>query len=468
MRRYKSIAIKLVVAVLAAVPLVNSFAGDLSVRATHLRDRWSAAELGVLASLQLNQLPPDPKDPSNAVEMSPAAVEFGEHLFNDARFSRNGAVSCATCHDPKKQFQDGLPVGRGVGIGSRRAMPIVGAGHSPWLFWDGRKDSLWSQALGPLEDSVEHGGNRTRYAQLIGEHYRSEYEAVFGTMPDLGRLPGDAAPNGTETERAAWQAMEEHKRENVSRVFANMGKAIAAYEKSLHHEASRLDRYVEGVVTGNPAGVEALNPDEVKGLRLFIGKAQCVTCHNGPLLSDQHFHNTGVPARDSGKPDRGRAAATAKVANDEFNCLGRFSDAKPQQCQELRFMVSDDPSLEGAFKTPSLRDVALRPPYMHAGQFATLEEVVRHYVKAPHAAVGHSELTHLHADSPQPGHAERPPIVLSETEIKDLVSFLGALSGLTPDFTQASRPPLVSSESSVASASASTQPGSPASRATAR
>jgi cytochrome c peroxidase len=76
------------------------------------------------------------------------------------------------------------------------------------------------------------------------------------------------------------------------------------------------------MVTGDPAGVEMLNPNEVKGLRLSIGKAQCVSCHNGPLLTDQHFHNTGVPPRDTTKPDRGRAAATAKVANDEFSCLG--------------------------------------------------------------------------------------------------------------------------------------------------
>jgi len=192
------------------------------------------------------------------------------------------------------------------------------------------------------------------------------------------------------------------------------------------------------VVTGDPAGVEMLNPNEVKGLRLFIGKAQCVSCHNGPLLTDQHFHNTGVPPRDIAQPDRGRAAATAKVAKDEFNCLGPFSDAKPQQCQELRFMVSDDPALEGAFKTPSLRDVVLRPPYMHAGQFTTLEEVVRHYVKAPHAAVGHSELTHTHPGTTKAGHAERAPIELSEIEIKDLVSFLGTLSGTS---TSAPRKP---------------------------
>lgn len=91
-------------------------------------------------------------------------------------------------------------------------------------------------------------------------------------------------------------------------------------------------------------------------------------------------------------------------------------------------MVSDDPALEGAFKTPGLRGVVDRPPYMHAGQFATLEEVVRHYVAAPHASVGHSELTHRHANAPAAKHVERAPIELSDAEIADLVSFLGTLS----------------------------------------
>jgi cytochrome c peroxidase len=221
--------------------------------------------------------------------------------------------------------------------------------------------------------------------------------------------------------------MDGRQRENVSRVFSNMGKAIAAYEKSLQHEPTRLDRYIDAVVSGNPAAREMLQPNEVKGLRLFVGKAQCVSCHNGPLFTDQQFHNTGVPPRVAANPDRGRAGATVKVRSDEFNCLGPFSDANAGQCQELRFMVTDDPALEGAFKTPGLRGVAQRPPYMHAGQFTTLEQVVRHYVAAPHAAVGHSELTHRHAGAAASQHAERAPIELSDAELADLVSFLNAL-----------------------------------------
>lgn len=266
----------------------------------------------------------------------------------------------------------------------------------------------------PLEDAVEHGGNRTRYAHLIQAYYRTEYEAIFQSLPGLANLPQDAGPGGASAEKAAWNGMDASARQDASRVFANMGKVIAAYEKTLAHGESRFDHYAEGVVNGNSGAEQALTPKEVRGLRIFIGKGPCVTCHNGPLFTDQHFHNTGVPQRDPSKPDHGRAAALAKVRADEFNCLGTFSDAKAEQCQELQFMVAEDATLEGAFKTPSLRGVSLRAPYMHAGQFASIEEVIAHYMKAPAATVGHTE---------------RKPIRLSEQEAMELISFLGTLSG---------------------------------------
>jgi len=337
-------------------------------------------------------------------------------------------VSCASCHDPARQFQDGRATSLGVGAGTRRAMPLAGAGHSPWLFWDGRKDSLWSQALGPLEDAVEHGGNRLRFARLLQAHYREPYEALFGPLPALDGLPEDAGPLGNDAERAAWQALDAPQREAVTRVFANLGKALAAFEKRLQHEPSRLDGYLEAVVRGQPdAGL--LDEREINGLRLFIGKAQCISCHNGPLFTDQHFHNTGVPPRDA-VAERGRAAALAVVRQDEFNCLGPYSDAGPGQCQELRFLVKQDAALEGAFKTPGLRGVAERPPYMHAGQIATLEAVVQHYIAAPHAAVGRSELNHRHAGQGPQGEV-RQPVELSPAERADLVAFLRTLSPAT-------------------------------------
>lgn len=386
--------------------------------------RWSDEELGVLASMALERLPAPPRDASNVVADAPEAAALGKRLFSDTRFSRDGSVSCASCHVPDKQFQDGVALAQGIGVGKRRTMPIAGAGHSPWLFWDGRKDSLWSQALGPVEDPAEHGSNRMRIAHLLREHYRLDYEAVFGGLPALAGLPANAGPLGSNEERRAWDRMEARARAAVNRVFANMGKAIAAYERTLTPGESRFDRYVRAALQGDAQGQQVLDAREVNGLRLFIGKAQCATCHSGPLLSDHAFHNTGVPPLDPRRPERGRADAVPRVMSDEFNCLGPYSDARPEQCAELRFIAHDDPAMLGAFRTPGLRNVAQRAPYMHAGQMASLEDVLRHYASAPAAAVGHSELA-AH-DAVQ---AHRRPIRLSSQEITDLVRFLETLSG---------------------------------------
>lgn len=389
-------------------------AAQVSIEAGGTLDTWSKAERVVLQSLHIDSIRPQPSDPSNAYEHVPAAVELGKRIFFDARFSANQKLSCASCHNPQQQFQDGLPLAKGFDVGLRRTMPIAGSGHNVWQFWDGRKDSLWSQALGPLEDAREHGGNRLTYAKVIYQNYRKEYEALFSALPPMNDLPEKASPVGSTEERSAWEKMSSAQRQDVSRVFANMGKAIAAYEKTLNHGPSRLDSYVAATLKSEPGAAQILSPSEKRGLRLFMGKAECITCHGGPLLTDQHFHNTGIAPLNPKNPDLGRAAAIVKVLQDEFNCLGQFSDANKGQCQELEFLATDDPHMLGAFKTPTLRNVALRPPYMHAGQIDTLDEVIRHYAKAPRAAVGQNE---------------RKPMNLSEQEVADLVSFLRTLSG---------------------------------------
>src|SRR5688572_32768172 len=147
--------------------------------------RWTAADIEELRTLSLGSLDPLPPDPTNRVADDPRAAELGRRLFFDTRLSANGRVACATCHKPEQEFQDGTSLASGVGMTNRRTMPIAGTAYSPFLFWDGRKDSQWAQALGPLESPVEHGGNRDQYARVIAAHYRPEYEQVFGTMPAL-------------------------------------------------------------------------------------------------------------------------------------------------------------------------------------------------------------------------------------------------------------------------------------------
>lgn len=388
--------------------------------------RWSEADIAMLRGLWIGSLEPLPPDPSNAVAADPRAALLGQRLFFDTRFSANGAVSCATCHLPDQEFQDGQPLAQGVGTTTRRTMPLIGTAYSLWLFWDGRTDSQWAQALQPLESTVEHGGTRLEYARLIAQHYRADYEALFGPVPDLSdsaRFPASAAPTGDPDARAAWDGMRPEDREMVTRVFANIGKVIAAYERRLVPGETRFDRYVAALLAGEHAPQD-LNADEIAGLRLFIGQGDCVTCHNGPLLTNNGFHNTGVPAVAGLPIDDGRASGARRVLADEFNCLSPYSDAPTSACGELRFLVVDDPRLVRAYKPPSLRGVTERAPYMHAGQFATLREVLEHYNAAPAAPAGRSEL-----------HA----LGLSPRELAQLEAFLATLSAPSvapPDLLQ--------------------------------
>jgi cytochrome c peroxidase len=373
-----------IVGIAAAAALVATFALAQVVDTGGQPGNWNAELRQRIAALSLAALPPVPADPSNAVADDPAAAAFGKALFFDTRLSADGKVACATCHDPARQFQDGRAVGQGVGTGNRRTMPIAGTAFSPWMFWDGRADSQWAQALGPLENPVEHGSNRVQIVQVIAAHYATEYAAVFGARPET---------------------------QPVDRAFANVGKAIAAFERTITPARTAFDDYADAIGRGEASG--ALTEQQVAGLGLFIGKGKCLDCHNGPLFTDNDFHNIGVP----GSSDAGRVEGVAKVQADPFNCLGRFSDATPDQCMELAFMKVEGTELEGAFKTPSLRGVTDRAPFMHAGQFASIAEVLAHYNAAPAAAVGHTELTKL---------------ALSDDELAALAAFLEALGPSAP------------------------------------
>jgi len=353
---------------------------------------WTAVEISLLRSLWIGSLPPLPPVPGNAVADNPSAARLGQRLFFDTRLSANGGVSCATCHQPERLFTDGLEIAQGVATGELHTMGIAGVAYSPWLFWDGRKDSLWSQALGPLENPLEHGGNRQQFVALLSadESYRIEYEALFGALPaTLGEEPA------------------------TSTAFANMGKAIAAYERLLIPGESRFAQYVQAVLENDSApNAAVLSTDEIAGLQLFIGQAQCINCHNGPLLTNNEFHNTAVLPATGELPSLGRVGAVREAMADPFNCLGEFSDDPNPYCAELQFARTGD-ELIGTHKTPSLRNVALMAPYMHAGQMNSLADIIDQYNRAPLALVGHNE-----AD----------PLSLSRNERKHLEAFLQTLN----------------------------------------
>ena len=150
-------------------------------------------------------------------------------------------------------------------------------------------------------------------------------------------------------------------------------------------------------------------------IRFLFGN--CVTCHNGPLFSNGGFANTGVAARAGHDADPGRSAGVGKAVADPFNCTGPYSDASPDSCDELEFTVRESPELEGAFKVPTLRGVAQRAPYMHAGQLGTLEAVLDHYNRAPSAATGHTELK---------------PLNLNPMERRQIIAFLRTLDETGP------------------------------------
>ena len=350
---------------------------------------WTDRELTTLRSLWLGSLAPLAPDPSNAVSDSLDAARLGHRLFFDPRMSGTGTISCSTCHQPERRFTDGLPKGVAIGMSARNTPSIVGVAHSPWLYWDGRKDSLWSQALSPLEDPNEHGSNRADIARLIADDadYRAAYISVFGIPPSHAS------------------------RDAINRTFANVGKAIAAYERLLLPGPSRFDQYVEATIADDGTRNAVFNEDEIHGLRLFIGDANCTQCHNGPLLTNHEFHNTGVISFPGDLPDKGRVVGAREVLADPFNCLGQYSDATSTDCAEIEF-VRTGPELIGAVRTPSLRNLAGTGPFMHKGQISTLSATLAHYNAAPAAMIGHNEAK---------------PLNFSKRELRQLEAFLHTL-----------------------------------------
>lgn len=368
-----------------------------------------------------------PPSPSNGVADHPAASVLGQQLFFDPRWSRNSKVSCASCHQPKRSYTDGLSVSRGVGQAHRNAPTLMGSAWLRWFYWDGRKDSLWSQALSPMEAANEMGGNRLGIVRgfLWDDHYRQAYIAIFGDLSDVlssllsessasrpTQWPEAASPLGTTTERQHWRRLTASQRFAINRVFSNIGKAIEAYERRLIPELSRFDRWLDAVAAEQRVDAP-LSDTEIAGMRLFMDseKTGCINCHNGPLFTNHGFHNIGTGNLHTPPLDFGRVLGLQAIHLDPFNCLGRFSDAPPNQCSGLRFAsAGHQDAMMGAYKVPSLRGVRHTAPYFHDGRFQGLRDVLDFY-RSPPSMLGQ----------------ELKPLVLEEDEVDALIAFLAIL-----------------------------------------
>ncbi|QVL43850.1 MAG: c-type cytochrome [Alcanivorax sp.] len=291
---------------------------------------------------------------------------------------------------------------------------------NPWFQWDGAADSLWSQTLLVVENPRELDNDRLNLAHTLYRHadLRAAYQRRFGPLPPLSegeRFPAHGSPHAPADSPGgrAWRRMAPADQEAVNRVMANLGVALAAWQRRLVRYDSPFDRFAAALAEDpDPPPDEAFPAAARRGLKLFVGEAQCTLCHSGPDFSNQAFHNLGLPVAEH--RDTGREQGLRRLAASPFNAAGPYAGDQ-DDADRLRFLPPPE-SLRGAFKTPSLRNVARTAPYFHDGRFATLEQAVRFYLEPPEGeTLGERE-----------GTLDLIPD-LTDRQVADLVAFLKTL-----------------------------------------
>ena len=361
--------------------------------------------------------PPFTPDASNRVSGNPEAAALGQRLFFDERLSANGRVACVTCHAPPALFTDRRKTSVGLSVVDRNAPSLVNARFSRWFGWDGGSDSLWAHSIRPLTDPREHGIALEHLAALLATdaELSCRYKKVFGRGAD-----------SVSAETAS----------------ADAGKALAAFQESLISIPARFDAFRDALAQGDIETAARYPEDAQRGLRIFVGKGNCSICHVGPLFSNREFADTGIPFfLAPGKVDPGRYGGIVRVRQDVFNQLGRHNDDPARAPGTATRHVDLQQKNFGEWKVPSLRNVALTPPYMHNGSLATLRDVVKHYS-------GLDE-DRLHAD----GERILRPLRLSEDETNDLIAFLETLTSPPPGLMMELLPTARARESCVATPS---------------
>jgi cytochrome c peroxidase len=358
-------------------------------------------------------LPAAPLDPTNAVAGDPRAAALGQMLFFDVDLagpllvdSERGKtgelrkLSCRSCHGGPALDDPGKHVSLGAKPGTRNSPPVLNSVFYTWTNWGGRFDSQWALTLGAIEKPDVMNGTRLAVVHVIRTQYRPEYEALFGPLdPAVARMPPIGKP-GTP----AWEGMNEADRLIANRVFVNAGKAIAAYMRLLVARDAPFDRWVAG-------DENAISTAAKRGARIHI--KHCKVCHDGPHFTDNKFHALAVAQFGEGVPqvDLGRFSDVPDYLASPFNAAGAFSDAKRGVDGLTQLPVQ-----RGQFRTPTLRNVAVTAPFMHAGQFATLDAVVKFY-NVGGGAVG--EITKS---------AELRRLELTAEQQVDLVAFMETLT----------------------------------------
>jgi cytochrome c peroxidase len=342
-------------------------------------------------------LPPVPVPADNP--QTEQKIALGERLFLDMRFSSTGLVSCSTCHAPEKAFTDGpLAVSEGIDglTGTRNAPTVVNAAYHETQFWDGRSPDLEDQALHPFLNPVEMAlpDHDTLLAIVRSDgNYRKSFRQVFGI----------------DSEAITMQ---------------EVTAAIAAFERTKVSGNSSFDRWYFG------GDESAMSPAAVRGFDVFLEDGRCVSCHaieqDHALFTDHLFHNIGVGINDiqAKVPALARAFLVAKSEGIDVD-VAVLADADTSHLG--RFAVTDDLGMVGAFKTSTLRNIAVTPPYMHDGSLETLKEVVEHY--------NNGGVTN--ADDPINDFLSGGirPLDLTDQQIDDLVAFMEALT--SPEYEDA-------------------------------
>ncbi|QPK61517.1 c-type cytochrome [Methylomonas sp. LL1] len=334
-------------------------------------------------------LPPVPVPANNP--QTPAKIALGDKLFHDKRFSIDGTISCSSCHDGDKGFTDNLPVSIGHhGLrGTRNAPTVINAAFYKSQFWDGREPDLEGQSKGPFVNPVEAGlANHEPILQIVRSD--PEYQAAFKQVFNAGG-------------------------EQLS--MDHVSKAIASFERSIVAGNSAFDRfYFKG-------DKSALTEQQHRGFQVFLAQGRCVSCHSieqdHALFSDSRFHNIGVGinAIQGDVPRLAPAFLEAKAKGGDVDKMV-LTDKKSSELG--RFAVTDGFNDLGAFKTPTLRNIALTAPYMHDGSLKTLKEVVIHY--------NNGGVTPANAQVNAFLSGGIRPLNLSDAQIDDLVAFMDALT----------------------------------------